>query len=522
MQQVCHNKGRPGAETAAADEKWEHRFEFDNTKLKQLPIPAHQPTQLPTLLVQTSTDQQAQTATATLACWGSPGSGDLRACLARARDEWHRLRRKMIAWQEELDWQIYETFGLVENGSAAAPTSPSCVSQTDGQVAIPPEGLEIGQRAFEIVLARRLAAGEVQTTWFARHGSTPITEIPPHWPAAYRELVERRIACIANDPSIRLIEQPEYKRRWNTASWEKSQQEALKQWLLVPLEAVFFDADRMVTSDDEATTAAKLEAIRAIRARFAAGSEPRLATTRQLATAIATDPRWMEAAALYAGRPDFDLPKLVEELVLAESVPALPAQRYKAPGLRKRVEWERTWDLQRQEDAVEAHVRREHPGKSEDDLKKLIRQAQQTEVGDIPVPPKYGSGDFAKTSYWKLRGKLDVPKERWILYPGAEGGHDASPVIAWAGWDHAQQAQALASYYQQAKDNWGWSPTRLAPLLAALKDLLPWLHQWHNALDPEFGDRISMTFQHFYDTERHGLRLTEGNVEAIRMGETNI
>ena len=102
--------------------------------------------------------------------------------------------------------------------------------------AIPPEGLELGERAFEIVLARRMAAGEVQTTWFERHGSTPITEIPHHWPAAYRELIERRILTIDDDPTIRLIEQPEYKRRWNTEPWDEQLEAALEKWLLDRIE----------------------------------------------------------------------------------------------------------------------------------------------------------------------------------------------------------------------------------------------------------------------------------------------
>lgn len=137
---------------------------------------------------------------------------------------------------------------------------------------------------------------------------------------------------------------------------------------------------------------------------------------------------------------------------------------------------------------------------------------------DIPVPPKYAGKDFKKATYWKLRGKLDVPKERWVLYQDMEGGHDTSPVIAWAGWDHAQQAQALTGFYQQATGTWGWESERLVPLLAALKDILPWLHQWHNAIDPEFGDRISTTYQQFYDAERHAHRLTDETIETIRMG----
>ena len=50
------------------------------------------------------------------------------------------------------------------------------------------------------------------------------------------------------------------------------------------------------------------------------------------------------------------------------------------------------------------------------------------EIGVIPVPPKYTSADFLKSTYWKLRGKLDVPKERWICYPGAERAVGAAAV----------------------------------------------------------------------------------------------
>ncbi len=43
-----------------------------------------------------------------------------------------------------------------------------------------------GERAFEIALARKMASGETDSTWFERHGSTPITELPAHWPDWYR------------------------------------------------------------------------------------------------------------------------------------------------------------------------------------------------------------------------------------------------------------------------------------------------------------------------------------------------
>ena len=143
-----------------------------------------------------------------------------------------------------------------------------------------------------------------------------------------------------------------------------------------------------------------------------------------------------------------------------ESVPFLAAHRLKDSGLRKREAWEHTWDLQRREDAGE-------------------------DVGDIPVPPKYVGADFRKTSWWQHRGKLDVPKERFILYPGAGRDTDPTAVLGWAGWDHAQQALALASLIQERESD-GWDDERLIPLVAGLAELQPWVRQWHEETDPTF------------------------------------
>src|SRR4030095_9906427 len=101
--------------------------------------------------------------------------------MAAARREWESTRARMIALQEELDWQVYALYGLLDDLRVPVASVPE---------------LKLGERAFEIVLARRMAAVEVSTEWFPRHGSTPITEIPGHWPAGYRAAVERRIAVI--------------------------------------------------------------------------------------------------------------------------------------------------------------------------------------------------------------------------------------------------------------------------------------------------------------------------------------
>jgi hypothetical protein len=535
MQQVFHNKGGPGG-GSSKDEKWHDFYEHDGTKLKQFPVVEMADLTLVTAIQNSADAMAANAPDKVLAAWAG-GDASLTETLDAARSLCELHRHRMIYWQEELDWQVYELYGLID------PEDLLALRGSEAMDLLADRGLSLGERTFEIYMARQIADGNLQTKWFTKLNAVQITNPPSDWPTNYRDLVNRRIGALEENKNLNLVERTNYKRRWETEPWASRQQSALESWLLTRLESYFHDADRMVDAPGEAARERLLANIRPIRARFAGGVEPRLVSVRQLAAAAQTDARWMEAATVHAGRADFDVVKLVETLVLAESVPALPADRYKDTGLRHRSEWEKTWELQRAEDAVEAEVRaqnraerdrlersdspeggragaRINPAAREEDLKILIRKAQQEKVGDIQVPPKYAGKDFKKATYWKLRGKLDVPKERWVLYPGAEGGIDSSPVIAWAGWDHAQQAQALTGFYQQATDNWGWEPSKLARLLAALKDLLPWLHQWHNALDLEFGDRISTTYQQFYDTERHTLRLTDEDIEGLRMGST--
>jgi hypothetical protein len=81
---------------------------------------------------------------------------------------------------------------------------------------------------------------------------------------------------------------------------------------------------------------------------------PTLTSVAKVADLAKQDSDFMQVAELYAGRMDFDVANLVGDLVAAESVPCLPVLRYKPTGLDKRAAWERTWELQRLEDAVDA------------------------------------------------------------------------------------------------------------------------------------------------------------------------
>src|SRR5699024_11507121 len=122
--------------------------------------------------------------------------------LETARSANGRLRAQMISQQEELDWEVYSLYGLIDED----------LTYTGDDL---PE-LELGERAFEIVLARQIEEGAESSEWFTRHRSTPITEIPSHWPQDYQDLVQRRIDLIESDRFVKLIEKPEHKRRWSS------------------------------------------------------------------------------------------------------------------------------------------------------------------------------------------------------------------------------------------------------------------------------------------------------------------
>ncbi len=344
--------------------------------------------------------------------------------MERSRTVIESMRGRMIALQEELDWEVYRSYGLIEE------------DLTFGDE--PPE-LALGERAFEIALARKVAAGEEETAWFTRHGSTPITEIPAHWPEAYRQLVQRRLDVIESDTFIRLLERPEHKRRWATEPWDKRVDRALRGWLLDRLE------DKRYWFDGQ--------------------GRPAPTSTGQLADNVSRDADLVSVLELWSGTRDQSVTASLTALLADESVPFLAAYRLKDSGLRKREAWEYTWDLQRREDAGE-------------------------KVGDIPVPPKYTSADFLKASWWQHRGKLDVPKERFILYPDAGRETDPTPVLGWVGWDHAQQALALATVIG-AREAEGWTDQRLVPLVAGLAELQPWVTQWHNEVDPTYGVNLA-------------------------------
>lgn len=419
LKQNCFGKGLGGVNQESRHELFDEFFEFTGTTLKDFPLPAGS-----TVDRARHIDQLAQELAAVEPAALLVGSSPSAELFARGEAEWERLRGLMIAEQEELDWQVYHLYGFTDTD----------LSLPVGEV----PGIALGERAFEIALARRVQAGEAETAWFERHRSTPVTEIPAHLPAAYHDAVQRRLDLIAEDRSLELLERPEYKRRWSSVPWADRVRSALAAWILDRLETPELWRDP--------------------------NGYPQPQSVRQLAAKVETDPRLSgvaEALELWSTKRQAGTLTTLVALLADEAVPYLAALRLKDSGLRKFAEWQVTWEAQRAEDRGE------------------ITTAQ------VPVPPKYTSVDFRKASYWQARGKLDVPKERFIAYPGASGPDDPTAMLGWAGWDHAEQGIALVSLYDDRKDD--TDPAQLVPLVAGLAELLPWIRQWHSGMDAHSG-----------------------------------
>ena len=477
IKQVCHNKGFKVSARVSRAEAWERFIQANVTKVGQFPIPENKPLALARKLDALAQERQQRLPAALGARLPLP-----RADWHRAREQAGRLLREMVALQEELDWRCYRLYGVTPDELT--------FSDAAGHALAPPD-VQLGERAFEIVMARQMAAGTLTTAWFDRHGSTPITEVPTRWPEPYRALVERRIERIEADRYVGLLERPEYKRRWNVDAWDDLARDALRLWLQSRLETPRY------------------------------WPEPKLQTTRTLAATAALDTDFLAVAELYRGTAAFDVDALVADLVQPEAVPLLPAERYQPSGLRKRAVWEDTWAAQREEDRLDAETADatpQRPGESAtlyaERLAEAQKQRKAKEVGDIPRPPRYSKSDFAKGDYWRLRGKLDVPKERFVSYPHGTPDADRSLLVGWAGWTHLEQANALAAWTQDIQQREGWAPERLVPLYAALAELEPWLLQWHNEVDPAFDLRLGDYYRQHLNTELHQHGLTREDLAA--------
>jgi len=128
---------------------------------------------------------------------------ELLAMKEKAKRERERLRREMIALQEEMDWLVYAAYGLLPQDHPAVGLGV--------MDAVHPWEVALGQRPFELAA---ISAGP-----------------PADWDDKRRGLWQARLEAIRTNEHIARIEQAVYKRRWVPPDYEKEFAAAFKWWL---------------------------------------------------------------------------------------------------------------------------------------------------------------------------------------------------------------------------------------------------------------------------------------------------
>ncbi len=386
FKRVCFDKGSGGIGGGIAAEAWEKCYVRNGTNVLQAPILSKHSDSITALLNAIEmTSLQVRSSEPRALFHEAVTAASIDATASILGQE----RELLVSLQEELDWLVYRECGISVD-------APLCDVASL-------EPLTRGHRPFEIALARRMARGEETSAWFERQSLTPVVDIPDRYTGPMRETMERRLALIEADPTLGVLEQPVYKRRWAFQRWESMLVTAAETHVLDRIDAVVRERVRLFSLDE-------------------------------LLDRLRTDTSAM-AAAPYAKTPsDIDLTATVSRLLARESIPDNPARLFIPQGLAKfvgaqtaatasagslpearpflpgeRVDWKRVWRLQEREDADE------HP--------------------EVAVPPPFVIADYLHPNGWRIRGKFNIPNERVIVYD------EVTPKrYAWGGWIASERA----------------------------------------------------------------------------------
>ncbi|NPC68928.1 BREX-2 system adenine-specific DNA-methyltransferase PglX [Corallococcus exiguus] len=397
MKQVFHPKGATSANRNHPDpERFAH--EFAATGLEKFPVPARAPhdRRLAECARQLTELGTSRTAALSSGAWAfSLGRADelSRALDARWR-KFDQARQQMIFLQEEIDWHVYALYGLTPAPLAAPAKGPRRMPR--------------GHRAFERADGRRTFIRVAGAALVAEHAEcdTGDTDLPPE----YEEIVARRIEEIQSNPAVRTVERYMYKRLWRDTEEnvveqtfrDKHDRAQVASWLLDRVEA-------------------------------AAAKRPAPFTIARIAADLMEHSEVLVAVEYLTGGRSSALDQTIQRVIEENAVPSHPAHVYTDAGQAKRRAWEEVWGLQRREDAGEI-------------------------IDAIPVPPEYSQGsrgkstDFIRTEYWRLRGKLDVPKERFIAFTEVPGRSGVETLYGWAGWTAQQRVKAILAIDEELED----------------------------------------------------------------------
>ncbi|XXT25148.1 BREX-2 system adenine-specific DNA-methyltransferase PglX [Sorangium sp. So ce429] len=457
IKQVCFPKSNAGQHHHPDPSKF--AYEFSGVNIAMMPVPGRvsggDVAVLAEALVVLSRERAALLESAFFD-GALERSGDVCRLRDLLRQRWasaDALREQMIVVQEELDWSIYSMLGL------------SAHDLCSSSLALSGERCARGDRPFERLVPRLgVFRNRGETRSLEESEVSSSTRLPDSLEPVWRA----RMSAIQGSRELQLLESAQFKRPFRDTDAN------VPEWVY---------RDEIDRSDCESWLLTRAES--ALRDR----PDPRPVPIRSLAATLHADPKVRAVAEVLTGTSTYDLEAVLGDLVQKDAVPSATCQRYTEEGIAKRRLWERTWELQRREDAGE----------------KL----------DVPVPPKYDQKDFENAAVvWRHRGKLDVPKERFVAYPTATPPSGASGkaglVFGWAGWNHLEQLQAAIELWQEEMDLHGHelipratrlereealgaaaatdegllldaaARERLLPLLQTMADLLPWVRQWHD------------------------------------------
>lgn len=259
-------------------------------------------------------------------------------------------------------------------------------------------GIPLGARPFEILQAR--SGRELGVD-----GQHLMRSLPPETDGKGAAVWQARIAAIERSSSLALIEHENYKRRW----------------LLTPKHL----AGRVETFADR--LADRLRLLLGDLVEFVVRKRTQPFDLARVAADLQEDARFAMLAELMTGRRDYSHDQLVIELITDDAVPSHPLHRYSKSGLVKRRAWEQTWEDQRREDAGEKVT--------------------------PTVPPSYSQPDFVTRRIFELRGKLDVPRERYIAFTEVPGRAGTETLYGWAGWTPLQRIKAILAVDEDLEDS---------------------------------------------------------------------
>jgi hypothetical protein len=329
-------------------------------------------------------------------------------------------------------------------------------------------GMVRDQEDLDWLVYSALGLGEVR--FEPSHGSALPEQRPVVWvseeppaklDAGLRELWMRRRRAALSDRALSILEQPLYKRPFrysterSTSGFEADLRGATDEWLAARIE----------------------EALKSQR-------PPRCLDAIEIMRRIDQE----DVRAVCSLR-DVAVEDCVDEVLHQYAVPLASGLRYTRSGLDKHAAWLRAWEAQHRQDTGEEATAR------------------------IEALPLYVAGDFRAPRVWQIRGKLDVPRERFILLPGTGKERDR---FGWAGWTPKEAAAALVTLVES------WAETRgdvdhVVSALAAILELIPWTQGWGTGeRDP--GGASAEELRSFVEALRHQLGLPEGAIRAFLAG----